>query len=255
MPIRISHILRELEQKQNCRILFAAESGSRAWGFDSPDSDYDIRAIYVKPLDWYLSIEENTKDTFESMLPGDLDVSARELRKTLRQFFKSNLSLLEWFGSPIRYEADSRFVAEILPLIPEFFDPHKALHHYLAQHNRAMEDLDAEKTIGIKKLFYALRGFFAALWCLKRKTMPPTLFESLLLPELCPAEILSWIEKLKEEKKNSREMQRIPMPMELYAFFQHRRCFLEQHLSFEKKTQPGMEALNQIFRSFIPEKI
>ena len=153
-----------------------------------------------------------------------------------------------------RYEADSRFVAEILPLIPEFFDPHKALHHYLAQHNRAMEDLDAEKTIGIKKLFYALRGFFAALWCLKRKTMPPTLFESLLLPELCPAEILSWIEKLKEEKKNSREMQRIPMPMELYAFFQHRRCFLEQHLSFEKKTQPGMEALNQIFRSFIPEK-
>lgn len=59
MPIRISHILRELEQKQNCRILFAAESGSRAWGFDSPDSDYDIRAIYVKPLDWYLSIEVN----------------------------------------------------------------------------------------------------------------------------------------------------------------------------------------------------
>ena len=93
MPIRISHILRELEQKQNCRILFAAESGSRAWGFDSPDSDYDIRAIYVKPLDWYLSIEENTKDTFESMLPGDLDVSAWELRKTLRQFFKSNLSI------------------------------------------------------------------------------------------------------------------------------------------------------------------
>ena len=69
------------------RLLYAAESGSRAWGFASPDSDWDVRAIYVHPLDWYLRIEDKPRDTFEAMLPGDIDVSAWELRKALRLFF------------------------------------------------------------------------------------------------------------------------------------------------------------------------
>lgn len=205
MQDKICRVLHELEQKHDCRILFAAESGSRAWGFASPDSDYDIRAIYVKPRDWYLSIEEKPKDTIEAMLPGDLDISAWELRKTLRQFAKSNLSLLEWFGSPICYESDRCFMTEILPLIPAFFNPVKAVHHYLALHDNAMADLNAEGEIGIKKLFYALRGFFAAIWSINRKSMPPTQFKRLLLPELLPAEILKLVEILNEQKKKAEE--------------------------------------------------
>ena len=42
--------LTELEQSENVRVLHAVESGSRAWGFASPDSDYDVRFINLVSL-------------------------------------------------------------------------------------------------------------------------------------------------------------------------------------------------------------
>lgn len=110
MHDKIIQTLKELESKENCKILFAAESGSRAWGFASPDSDYDIRVIYVKPEAWYWDITEKKPDTFAVMLPDDLDVSAWELRKTLQLFSKCTPSLNEWLGSPIIYYAEEVFL-------------------------------------------------------------------------------------------------------------------------------------------------
>ena len=110
MHDKIIQMLKELERKEDCKILFAAESGSRAWGFASPDSDYDIRVIYVNPEAWYWDISEKKADTFAAMLPDDLDVSAWELRKTLQLFSKCNPSLNEWLGSPIIYYAEEKFL-------------------------------------------------------------------------------------------------------------------------------------------------
>jgi len=250
MQDEICNALRDLEREHDCRILFAAESGSRAWGFASPDSDYDIRAIYVKPRNWYLSIE-NPKDTIEAMLPNDLDISAWELRKTLRQFAKGNLSLFEWFGSPIIYESDARFMAEMVSLIPDFFNPVKAVHHYLAIHDNAISDMDDQGRIGIKKLFYALRGFLAAAWSADRESMPPTEFDRMLLAESFPKEILELVETLKSQKKNAVEKQRINMPAKLSEYFQNQRDFLEVRAKSLEKRSCNPDKLDRVLRHYI----
>lgn len=251
MQNEICNALRKLAQEYDCRILFAAESGSRAWGFASPDSDYDIRAIYVKPRDWYLMIEETPKDTIEAMLPNDLDISAWELRKALRQFAKGNLSLFEWFGSPIIYESDARFMAEMVSLIPDFFNPVKAMHHYLAIHDKAMSDMDDQGRIGIKKLFYALRGFFAAAWSADRESMPPTEFKRMLLPELFPNEIFELVMVLKRQKENAIEKQRIDMPEILSEYFQNQRDFLEVRAKLLEKRSCNPDKLDRVLRHYI----
>lgn len=120
---KIVGVLHELERQQDFKVLFAAESGSRAWGFASPDSDYDVRMIYVKPEAWYWSLDAKQPDTFNAMQPGELDVSAWELRKTLRLFAGCNPSLNEWLGSPIIYYADPKFADETRSLIPVYFNP------------------------------------------------------------------------------------------------------------------------------------
>lgn len=152
MHNKIIQTLKELECKENCKILFAAESGSRAWGFASPDSDYDIRVIYVKPEVWYWDITEKKPDTFAAMLPDDLDVSAWELRKTLQLFSKCTPSLNEWLGSPIIYYAEEEFFAEMKRLLPQFFNPVRAGHHYLALAANSWETINENKEITLKKL-------------------------------------------------------------------------------------------------------
>ena len=229
MHDKISDALKELETVRHCRILFAAESGSRAWGFASPDSDYDIRAIYVKPESWYWDIAEKTRDTIEAQLPGNLDISAWELRKTLRLFSKCNPSLNEWLGSPIIYLADEDFFPSLKGLVPEFFNPIRAGHHYLSQAENAWSTINADGKITLKKLFYALRGMFCAMWSAKFKTMPPTEFDRLLIPELLPDEISLLIRQLKERKQQAGEKAVIPLPMGIRDYYppkieQIRRC-------------------------------
>ena len=92
--------LRELEEKENIKILLAVESGSRAWGFESPDSDYDVRFIYVRNKDDYLCLEE-PRDVIELPIEGDLDINGWDLRKALRLLYKCNPTLSEWLKSPI----------------------------------------------------------------------------------------------------------------------------------------------------------
>ena len=103
--------LRRIEQAYDVRVLYACESGSRAWGFASQDSDYDVRFIYVHSRDWYLSIEDR-RDVIEEPISDSLDISGWELRKTLRLLRKSNPPLLEWLKSPVVYAWDEEFVSD-----------------------------------------------------------------------------------------------------------------------------------------------
>ena len=50
--------LKKIEEQENVKIIMAIESGSRAWGFASPDSDYDVRFIYVRKEEDYLKLEK-----------------------------------------------------------------------------------------------------------------------------------------------------------------------------------------------------
>ena len=247
MRDKIIGVLHELEIQQDFKVLFAAESGSRAWGFASPDSDYDVRVIYIKPEAWYWSLNAKLPDTFNDMLPGDLDVSAWELRKTLRLFAGCNPSLNEWLGSPIIYYADPKFAEELRSLIPVYFNPVRTVHHYLALSAKALEDRQQDGTIAVKKLFYALRGLLAAMWTAETQTMPPTPFVELLKPEYVPAEILSEIARLQEIKARADEKSRIPFPEILSDFFTLEREKILHDTSGLSTGQASWQPLNSLF--------
>src|SRR4051794_14574214 len=103
---RVSAALLAVEHEKDVRVLYACESGSRAWGFASRDSDYDVPFLYVHERDWYLSVDDR-RDVLEYPLRDELDVSGWELRKALRLLRKSNPPLLEWLNSPMVYRDDS----------------------------------------------------------------------------------------------------------------------------------------------------
>src|SRR6201990_2789542 len=107
---RVRDALAQVEAERHVRVLYACESGSRAWGFASRDSDYDVRFLYVHEPDWYLSVQDR-RDVIEEPLSDELDVSGWELRKALRLLRKSNPPLLEWLKSPFVYGCDPAFFA------------------------------------------------------------------------------------------------------------------------------------------------
>lgn len=201
---RIETELARIEHTYEVRTLFAVESGSRAWGFASPDSDYDVRFVYVHRRDWYLSVFEQ-RDVIEEMLPDKLDLSGWELRKTLRLFSKCNLALNEWLGSPMVYSEAPGFRAELTALMPAYFNPIAATHHYRRMAEQAMADGFAERRIGIKKLFYVLRALLACRWVARARSQPPTEFAKLVAQPWISADERSWIGALLVEKAEAAE--------------------------------------------------
>ena len=130
MKDKILKTLDEIEKKEKIKILHAVESGSRAWGFESNDSDYDVRFIYVRPLDWYLSIEEK-RDVIEYSESNSLDISGWDIKKALQLFNSSNPPLYEWLTSPITYIEKECFAERLRDLMPIFYSPISCLYHYL----------------------------------------------------------------------------------------------------------------------------
>ena len=185
---RIVKALADVEARHGCRILFAVESGSRAWGFASPDSDYDVRGIFVRPLDWYLQLKEDLPDTIVESLPGDLDISLWDIKKALLQLSKSNASFLEWLGSPIIYR-DSGIIATLNEMKDDWFNPVHVAHHYASMFRKAMEARNPDGSLRIKKLCYALRASLCLRYTIAFKKMPPTPFAAVLEDvELSPDE-------------------------------------------------------------------
>jgi len=122
--------LQELEQEERVRIFYACESGSRAWGFPSADSDYDVRFLYIHPQNWYLGIDVK-RDVIERPSNDLIDLSGWDIRKALKLFRKSNPPLLEWLNSPIIYQQRLDIVDKIKTLMPEYYSPKSCLYHYL----------------------------------------------------------------------------------------------------------------------------
>ncbi len=174
MKTRLKHI----EEKRNVKINYACESGSRAWGFASPDSDYDVRFLYTHPLEWYLSVSEK-KDAIDIM-DGDFDAVGWELRKSLRLLKKSNVPALEHLFSPIVYLGDDdELVSELRSIAKDCFSPVASMYHYLSMSKKYEEKLSGS-TIKLKSLFYALRTSLAGKWILEYKSIPPVVFSEML---------------------------------------------------------------------------
>lgn len=153
--------LARIEAEEGVRVLMAVESGSRAWGFPSPDSDYDIRFIYVRPRDWYLSLSPG-RDVIERPIVDEIDLNGWDIRKALGLLLKSNAVVSEWIESPIRYRPDDPFVARFAALADAMLDARALAHHY-ARLGRTAADrwLDGDGDVAVKKYFYALRPALA----------------------------------------------------------------------------------------------
>lgn len=176
---KIKKYISDLEKEKDIKILWACETGSRAWGFPSPDSDYDIRLIYVHKKDWYLTLSE-PKDTVERMLDNnDIDISGWELKKSLKLLRKSNASLLERIQSPIVYQSDTAFINDLLPLAQSHYSKIATMHHYLSMSKKFYSELHTEETFKLKKFFYTLRSAFVCKWILDKEEMPPIEFDKI----------------------------------------------------------------------------
>ncbi|MFS4483653.1 DNA polymerase beta superfamily protein [Hyunsoonleella sp. 2307UL5-6] len=177
MKTKILEKLSGIEKDKNIEILFACESGSRAWGFESPDSDYDIRFIFKHNKEWYLNLWDK-KDTIEFMTEDDLDGSGWDIRKALKLMSKTNASFLGWLFSPIVYRADNHFLKEMKILATNNFNPVAGFYHYHSMSKGFEETLDTDK-MTLKSFFYAIRTALCASWIYKNKTIPPVLFTEL----------------------------------------------------------------------------
>jgi predicted nucleotidyltransferase len=169
-----------IERENTITVLYACESGSRAWGFASPDSDYDVRFIYARQPNDYLSIT-GKKDVMEYPVSEELDISGWDLRKALQLFLKSNAPLYEWLQSPIVYKKNSRFINELTSLIPSYFSLRAGCHHYYSMARNTFEKDLISSEVKLKKYCYALRSALAGLWIVEKKELPPMEFGKLRL--------------------------------------------------------------------------
>lgn len=177
---KIQKYLSKIESDMDVDIMLACETGSRAWGFPSPDSDYDIRIIYKHKKDWYLSLSEG-KDSIDLMFENnDIDITGWDIRKSLRLMWKSNASLIERLQSPIIYKADTEFLNEMNVLASETYSRIATLHHYLSMAKKCFSEISDLKEYKLKKFFYALRSAVACLWILEKDEKPPIVFTNML---------------------------------------------------------------------------
>ena len=177
----IERRLDAIEAEFGVKIVFACESGSRAWGFASEDSDFDVRFLYARPLDWYLSMDvENRRDVIETPIEGVWDVNGWDLRKALRLMRKSNPPLLEWLQSPIVYREVSDVAERMRGALPRFHSPTASRYHYLNMARGNYRDYLQGEEVRIKKYFYVLRPLLACRWIERDLGAVPMEFERLV---------------------------------------------------------------------------
>lgn len=208
---RIRDALCRIEAEEEVRVLYAVESGSRAWGFASPDSDYDVRFLYAHRPEWYLGLRRR-RDVIERPIERDLDLAGWDLPKALRLFGKSNPPLLEWLRSPAVYLETGSLAERLRDLARRTASPSSCLHHYLhmAEGNHR-EYLQGEQ-VWLKKYLYVLRAVLACRWIEAHCTPPPVEFDA-LAAEVLPTPLRGEVEELLQRKRAGEELsfgQRIP---------------------------------------------
>ncbi len=184
-----------IEANNGVRLLLAIESGSRAWGFPSPDSDYDVRFLYVRPRDWYLSLAPG-RDVIETVIEDEIDLNGWDVRKALGLLLKSNAVVSEWMLSPIRYRTDDPFIARLAELADDLLDPRAIAYHYARSGKLAADRwLDGEGDVPVKRYFYALRPALAIRAIrLNPDARPPMNLQALVAAGDLPAILVEQIE-------------------------------------------------------------
>jgi predicted nucleotidyltransferase len=193
-----------IEAEHGVRVLYACESGSRGWGFASPDSDYDVRFIYVHPLPWYLQVSQQ-RDVIELPISNDLDINGWELRKALGLLKKGNATLIEWLDSPVVYCTESNFLQEMRCAARQVHQAERSFHHYVHMARKNYREYLRGETVRLKKYLYVLRPLLATLWIEQGRGVAPMRFQALVDAIVTDAELLAAIDQLLAIKRAAGE--------------------------------------------------
>lgn len=238
-----------VEQQITC--LHAIESGSRAWGFASPDSDYDVRLLYCHAPEWYLSLFAG-KDTFEfiqnDLLTVPFDIGGWDIKKALQLIYKSNAVIFEWLHSPIVYRQQTEAMKTLKNISSAYFQPIAVLHHYRGMAKTASAGLDLNTPVKIKKLFYLLRALLAANWIITQQTPPPVVMAEMF--ELINLEAKREITQLIELKSHCDEGYKLSVSPLLIQTIDGLWQTIES-AEFTPLDTPNADSLNEFFRQVV----
>ncbi|KAB7663644.1 nucleotidyltransferase domain-containing protein [Bacillus sp. B1-b2] len=261
MDSHIKDVIQQIEKEFEVRVLYACESGSRAWGFPSKDSDYDVRFIYIHKKDWYLSIDQNrdvieipSHDSLSIPIDPLLDVSGWELTKALKLFRKSNPPLLEWLQSHLVYYHAFSTIEKMRTLEKNIISPLSIAYHYLNMARGNYRDYLLGDNVKIKKYFYVLRPVLAAKWVQKYQTVPPMEFEILVNTLIPESPLKQEILHLLQRKKAGEELKLEARIQSINEYLDTEIKQLENYVKTIKQEQIDCTAqLNTIFRETLDE--
>jgi uncharacterized protein len=241
--------LSAIEKDDDVKILYACESGSRAWGFPSQDSDYDVRFIYIHDKNFYLSINER-RDVIERPLTNLIDESGWDIRKALQLLRKSNAPLLEWLQSPVIYLDRLNARKTFSALMKDAFSETACFYHYYHLARNTYEQTLAGELVKAKKYFYALRPLYACRYIEKGFGLPPMTFSELQSRLTLASELTAATVKLIEEKKQSSESKMEPHIPVIREFIITELERLKNYAP-KKNDTPDSEVFNRAFREML----
>lgn len=263
MHDKILKALTHLQQQHSMKVLFAVESGSRAWGFESPDSDWDVRYIYVRPPEWYTAIDYSTsrdvidqyhKDPFIKGTEFEdplLDITGWDLQKALRMMRKSNPQLSEWLRSPVTYVPG--IAQNLRDLELHCLHLYPAIEHYRSMAKANFREFLQGDRVRYKKYLYVLRPLMCAEYVRQFYTFPPVLFhevmESVLPLQDNATELEEALNRLLALKAQASEIDDAPRDPVLHAYIKKQ---LASDWNYDEKHKPSpTSGLNQFFRSTV----
>jgi predicted nucleotidyltransferase len=249
MRATVLDTLAAIERENDVRVLFACESGSRGWGFASPDSDYDVRFVYVHRLPWYLAVDAN-RDVIEQPISGELDVGGWELRKALQLLRDSNPTLLEWLRSPIVYRQEDAWATRLHGLAEDMFSPVRGYHHYVSMARKNLREHLYHDVVRYKKYLYVLRPLLAARWIREGRGVPPMRFADLVAATSLDAALVAEIDALLEVKMRAGESATSPRWVGIHDFIERELAVAEAH-SFAKQPKADTAPLDAFLRDAV----
>ncbi len=244
--------LDEIEEKEQVKILHAVESGSRSWGFASPDSDYDVRFIYIRDLKYYLGLQKK-KDFISWELNETLDISGWDVSKVLSYLYKSNATVFEWSNSPVIYRTTETWEF-VKALMKDYFSCKSCMYHYYGTAQKNYKAYLQEEQVKYKKYFYVLRPLLCCQWIEERKSPPPMLF-SKLLEAVLGEEMKPVVYRLLEQKTQMLESEKGARIEALQVYIEQKLTYYQKLVSSMKDDRnPDWSQLNQLFYRLLTEK-
>jgi predicted nucleotidyltransferase len=241
--------LSAIETEHGVRVLYACESGSRGWGFASPDSDYDVRFIYVAPLARYLSVTPH-RDVIELPISDELDINGWDLRKALGLLRRGNATLIEWLDSPVVYRADAIFLQEVRRAARDTHQAERSFLHYLHMARKNYRDYLRGDMVRLKKYLYVLRPLLAALWVEQGRGTAPMPFQELVDTIVIDPALRGAIDQLLVIKRAAMESEQAK-PMPLINAFVERELERLTHVAPAEKHPMDFALLDTLMRDTV----